>query len=165
MRQFAWIVALIGLLGASAPALAQNQAEIDTVLRGSKSCANCNMFQAPFAYMELQGANFSGARLIQASFTVTVLSNANLHGANLSHADMFGTVLTNANLANANLTNANLTGSWLLRANLSNANLTETTLSGARMETTMGLSQIQLNQACGDANTTLPAGLTIPRCN
>ncbi len=164
MRRFAWSVALIGLLIGAAPALAQNQSQIDGVLNGAKSCAGCNLFQAPFAYIDLRDANFSGARLIQASFTVTILTRANLYGANLSHADMFGTVLTNANLGNTNLTRTNLAGSWLLGANLGGADLSETVFSGARMETTYGLTQSQLNHACGDADTQLPPGLTIPRC-
>lgn len=168
MRQIAYIAALIVVFFATMStinaAFAQNQSQIDTVLNGSKNCPGCNLFQAPFAYMELQDANFAGARLIQASFTVTILTRANLAGADLSHADMFGVVLTRANLTGTNFTDANLTGSWLLNANMYGADLSGTVLSGARMETAGGLTQSQLNQACGDEATSLPRGLTIPRC-
>lgn len=163
MIRFGLIAVIMGLM-ATAPALAQNQTQIQGVLNGNKTCTGCNLFQAPFGYMELQDANFAGARLTQATMTVTILTRANLSGANLAHADMFGTVLTNANLSGADLTRTNLSGSWLLGANLSGANLTETVLVGARMETSQGLTQSMLNRACGDDTTRLPRGLTIPNC-
>ncbi len=161
MKRFVIIIA--ALLWAL-PATAQNQQQIQSVLDGGRSCSGCNLFQAPFGYMALADADFSGARLIQASFTVSTMARINLSGANLSHADMFGTTITNGNLSGANLTGTNMTGSWLLGANLSGATMSGTVLSGARMETATGLSQSQLNNACGDASTSLPSGLTIPRC-
>ena len=162
MKRFGWIAVVLSLL--AGPALAQNQSQIQGVLNGSKNCPGCNLFQAPFSYKELQDANFAGARLTQADMTVTVLTRANLAGANLAHANMFGTTITNGNLSNADLTNTNLSGSWLLGANLSGATMSGTVLSGARMETTRGLSQSMLNRACGDSETQLPPGLTIPHC-
>ncbi len=164
MKRIALLIALIGGFITAAPALAQNQTQIQGVLNGNKTCVGCNLFQAPFGYMELQDANFTGARLTQATLTVTILTRAHLSGANLAHADMFGTVLTNADLSGADLTRTNLSGSWLLGANLSGATLSETVLVGARMETTQGLTQAMLNRACGDATTRLPRGLTIPNC-
>jgi len=163
MKRFA-LFTILAMLIAAGPALAQNQSQIQGVLNGNKSCPGCNLFQAPFSYIELRDANFSGARLTQATMTVTVLTRANLAGATLSHADLFGTVLTSANLSNATMTNTNLTGAWLLGANLSGADLGGAIFSGARMETTRGLTQSQLNRACGDGQTSLPPGMTIPRC-
>ena len=146
------------------PGSAQNQGQIQGVLNGDRNCPGCNLFQAPFAYMDLRDANFAGARMTQAEMTVTVFSRANFSNANLAHANMFGTVLTNANLSNADLTNTNLTGSWLQGANLSGANMSGTVLSGARMTSAQRLTQSQLNRACGDQTTELPPGLTLPRC-
>jgi len=163
MKRFALFTILATLIAAS-PALAQNQSQIQGVLNGNANCPGCNLFQAPFSYMELRDANFSGARLTQATMTVTVLTRANLSGATLSHADMFGTVLTSANLSNATMTNTNLTGAWLLGANLSGANMEGAIFSGARLETAHGLTQSQLNRACGDGATTLPPGMSIPHC-
>jgi hypothetical protein len=79
----------------------------------------------------------------------TDLTGINLHDANLK-----GALLAKTNLSNANLTGANLTGT-----SLSGANLTGADLRGAK-----NLTQMQLDQACGDAHTKLPEGLTIKPC-
>jgi uncharacterized protein YjbI with pentapeptide repeats len=55
-------------------------------------------------------------------------------------------------------------GTYLEGANFSGARLTGTNFSGAEMGRARGLSQGQLNGACGDGATELPAGLRIPAC-
>jgi uncharacterized protein YjbI with pentapeptide repeats len=47
---------------------------------------------------------------------------------------------------------------------MSGAVLTGANFSGAELQDALGLTQAQLNEACGDATTQLPAGMTIPRC-
>ena len=47
---------------------------------------------------------------------------------------------------------------------MTNATFTGGNFSGAELERASGLTQAQLNGACGDAGTTLPGGLTIPAC-
>jgi uncharacterized protein YjbI with pentapeptide repeats len=99
----------------------------------------------------------------------TDLTGINLHGANLkgallaktnlSNADLSGAYLTGASLTGANLGLANLTGADLSGAYLTGANLTGADLRGAK-----NLTQMQLDQACGDAHTKLPEGLTIKPC-
>jgi hypothetical protein len=74
----------------------------------------------------------------------TDLTGINLHGANLK-----GALLTKTNLNDANLRGANLTG---------------TDLRGADLRGAKNLTQMQLDQACGDAHTKLPEGLTIKPC-
>ena len=49
-------------------------------------------------------------------------------------------------------------------ANFSGANLTGANFSGAQMGGARGLTQRQLNTACGDSSTELPGSLTIPSC-
>jgi Pentapeptide repeats (8 copies) len=109
---------------------------------------------------DLSGANLSNADLTGARLTKADLSGANLFGANLSGTDLSGANLGNADLfgarlVKANLSNADLTGARLVKANLSGANLSGANLLGAR-----GLTQTQLDEACGDANTKLPEGFT-----
>jgi uncharacterized protein YjbI with pentapeptide repeats len=65
------------------------------------------------------------------------LSNAFLMGADLSGAELIGTDLSNAYLLNANLSGADLRGSRL--------------------------TQEQLDEACGDADTKPPEGLKPPK--
>lgn len=160
MKRFALVIAALLL---ALPAAAQNASQIAAVQSGAH-CSGCNLFQGEFGYMRLADRDLSNARLIQATFTVTEMPRINLSGANLSHADMFGVTATNGNFSHANLTNTNLTGSWLLGVNFTGATMDGTVLSGARMETARGLTQAMLNGACGDASTSLPAGLSVPRC-
>jgi uncharacterized protein YjbI with pentapeptide repeats len=77
---------------------------------------------------------------------------------------MFGMRATRANFAGANLSGASLVGAHFGGARLAGAALTGANASGAEMAEALGLTQDQLNTACGDATTTLPAGMTIPRC-
>ena len=145
------------------PVMAQNASEIGKVQQG-KSCPNCNLFQADLSYRNLPGINVSGARLRQADLSLVTLNGANLSDANLSIANLFGARLSGANLADANLENATLVGAYLGGANLRGAKLHGANLSGAEMALAKGLTQGQLNQACGDNSTQLPRGLTIPPC-
>ncbi|MHA0110809.1 pentapeptide repeat-containing protein, partial [Klebsiella pneumoniae] len=49
-------------------------------------------------------------------------------------------------------------------ANLQGAKMDGANFAGAEMRRTRGLTQAQLNTACGDASTQLPAGLHIQAC-
>jgi uncharacterized protein YjbI with pentapeptide repeats len=62
-------------------------------------------------------------------------------------------------LTGINLHGANLKGALLAKTNLNGADLRGANLSGAK-----NLTQMQLDQACGDAHTKLPEGLTIKPC-
>ncbi len=74
--------------------------------------------------------------------------------ADLSHANRREADLSRANLQGAGLGGANLQG-----ADLRGANLQETDLLP-----TEGLTQEQLDLACGDAETKLPPGMFIKPC-
>jgi uncharacterized protein YjbI with pentapeptide repeats len=73
-------------------------------------------------------------------------------------------VFSSANFAGADLTHASFVGTYLEGANFAGANLDGTNLSGAEMDRARGLSQAQLNRACGDGATRLPPGLRVPGC-
>jgi uncharacterized protein YjbI with pentapeptide repeats len=57
-----------------------------------------------------------------------------------------------------------LVGGYFSSSNFAGANLANANLSGAELAGARGLTQAQLNKACGDAETTLPRGLTVPTC-
>ena len=99
----------------------------------------------------LEGEDFGGAYLYLANLT-----GASLAGANLRFADLYGANLTGVNLYRADLTGANLTG-----ANLTGAYLSGAYLSSANLSDAENLTQVQLDQACGNADTKLPGGLTL----
>ena len=72
------------------------------------------------------------------------LSDASFRNTDLSHVDLSGTILKNADLTGAKLTLANI--------------------QGADLSTVKGLTQSQINRACGDAATKLPQRLHVQFC-
>jgi uncharacterized protein YjbI with pentapeptide repeats len=158
-------LALLLLMAATlaGPATAQNAGQISRVRNGA-SCPGCNLFQADLMGMERSGLNFRRARLRQATLTAVVMNRASFAGADLRDADASAAVFGGASFAGANLTNANFVGSYLQGANFSGANLSGAVFSGAEMDRAVGLTQRQLDAACGDEATQLPRGLRIPRC-
>ncbi|HXE70666.1 MAG TPA: pentapeptide repeat-containing protein [Hyphomicrobiaceae bacterium] len=95
------------------------------------------------------------------------LSRAALEHATLIDADLTGAYLLQANLAHARLTGADLSGANLSdarldHADLKEARLAEATLCGASLKGVRNLTQAQIDQAYGDEDTRLPAGLTPP---
>lgn len=128
---------------------------------------------------DLKGANFRKADLSEARLWGVKLNGANLQKANLKRAHVDGTDLRMADFSNANLQGADLEQANLERAELKNAylqeahliganfrgaNLQGAVLKGADLRWTRNLTQEQLDQACGDNETKLPEGLTIPKC-
>ncbi|ATQ43209.1 pentapeptide repeat-containing protein [Caulobacter mirabilis] len=163
MRQLAFVGLIAAALAAATPALAQNAGQIIQVRRGA-SCAGCNLFQADLSSRELGGLNLSRARLRQADLSLTVMNRASFAGADLRDVNAYGGVFGGANFAGADLTNATFVGTYLEGARFQGANLHGANFSGAEMDRATGLSQAQLNQACGDQATLLPRGLRIPAC-
>lgn len=165
------------LLTLTTPAFAQapgatggpitNQAERDAIaerVRNGASCANCDLFQISLAYQSVAGRNFSGARIRQADLSLVTADRARFHGANMSLTNFFGARLSSADLSETNLEGATFVGAYLGGARMNGAVLTGANLSGAELAGAVGLTQAQLNTACGDATTTLPAGMTVPAC-
>jgi uncharacterized protein YjbI with pentapeptide repeats len=155
--------AAAALMALALPAAAQNAAQVDHS-RGGASCPHCNLFQADFSNLELKGRDYAGARLRQSDMSAAVMNNTNLSGADLRDVNAYGAVFTSVNFAGANLTNASFVGTYLEGANFRGATLTGVNFSGAEMNRAVGLTQRQLDGACGDATTTLPQGLRIPSC-
>lgn len=158
-----WLAAL-AILTLGTAAHAQDASQIARVQSG-QSCPGCNLFQADLSYLDLPGIDVSGSRLRQASLALVTMNGARFDNANLSVANLFGGRFTSASFRGADLSRANLVGAYLHSADLTGANLEGANLSGAELGTTRGLTQSQLNRACGDESTELPAGLHIPRCN
>jgi uncharacterized protein YjbI with pentapeptide repeats len=145
------------------------------------SNANLNgavLDSADLSDADLKFANLSGTRLRRAELNGAVLAFTNLSNADLSNANLSCALLgwaevrdrrergagtlVNAetglveNLSGAHLSGAHLSGAVLSDANLSNADLSDADLSGVK-----NLTQTQLDEACGDANTKLPEGLIL----
>lgn len=165
------------LLAFTTPAFAQapsatggpitNQTERDVIaarVRGGASCAGCDLFQISLAYQSVAGRNFAGARIRQADLSLATADRARFHGANMSLTNFFGARLSGADLTDTNLEGATFVGAYLGGARFGGAVLNGANFSGAELADASGITQAQLNTACGDATTTLPAGMTIPAC-
>ena len=92
------------------------------------------------------------------------LSGRKLTGATFSGGDFSRATLVGTDLRGASFTGASFVGADFSRADLRSSSLLTVNFSGAEMSRARGLSQRQLDQACGDEATTLPQGLHIPRC-
>ena len=163
MKPLSLAAAAVLALATIQPAAAQNAAQIDSA-RGGASCPHCNLFQADFSNLELKSRDYAGARLRQADMSAAVMNNTTMAGADLRDVNAYGAVFTGVSFAGANMTNASFVGTYLEGANFRGATLTGVNFSGAEMDRAVGLTQRQLDGACGDGATTLPPGLRIPTC-
>jgi uncharacterized protein YjbI with pentapeptide repeats len=93
---------------------------------------------------DLTDADFSNVHAV-----LMCMSFANFTNVSFRDADLAG-----ANLAHAILDNADFTG----------ANLSITSFKGTDLTKTKGLTQAQLDTACGDADTKAPQGLKVHIC-
>jgi uncharacterized protein YjbI with pentapeptide repeats len=157
------ILAALAVFALAAPAVAQNAGQVARAVGGS-SCPGCNLFQAEFNGLQATGLDFTGARLRQADLSLTVLNRSRFNRADMRDLNAYGAVFSSASFAGANLTNAGFVGAYLRGANFAGATLAGTDFSGADMAGARGLTQGQLDRACGDGTTTLPGGLHIPPC-
>jgi len=133
-------------------------------VRAGASCAECDLFQIDLAYRNVSGRDFSGARIRQADLSVAIADRTRFVRANASLTNFFGARLTRADFTEANLAGTTFVGAYLGSANFTGARLDGANFSGAEMASSQGLTQAQLNTACGDATTQLPPGLTLPTC-
>lgn len=161
LKHIAILAAL--LLGVALPAEAQNAEEIARAQSG-QPCQGCNLFQADLSYRDLPKLDVANSRLRQANLALATMNGASFRNADLSIANLFGARFTGADFTRADLSRANLVGTYLGGARLEGADLSGAILAGADLTTARGLSQAQLDTACGDAHTKLPSGFSVPQC-
>jgi len=99
-------------------------------------------------------ANLRGAYLGSTDIRVGIMIEAKLSDAHLTRANLFSATLMSADLRRAYLNEANLATSRLDHADLSGADLTGAKLrladlSGADLRGAKGVTQAQLDEACG----------------
>ncbi len=138
------------LLDAHCAAAASADARaIASIKAGRHDCPHCELAGADLTNQcvkggHLESTDFSGARLVLMC---------------MSYADFTGASFRDANLAGANLAHAKLDD-----ADFAGADLTITSFKSTDLRRAKGLTQKQLDAACGDAETKLPQGLTIKPC-
>ncbi|MGA7713116.1 MAG: pentapeptide repeat-containing protein [Rhizomicrobium sp.] len=123
---------------------------VASIKAGNHNCPHCNLTGADLTNQCVKEGNLVGADFDHARLVLMCMSFANFKGATFRGADMSG-----ANLAHAILDGADVTG----------ALMTITSIKGTDMTNVRGLTQKQLDTACGDADTKVPAGLTVKICN
>jgi uncharacterized protein YjbI with pentapeptide repeats len=116
---------------------------------------------------DFEGAKLARATLSKGEFPRAIFAGADLTGADLSKAEFGRAALRDAILEGADLSYANLARADLGAARLAGADLTGiytllTRVEGTDLSGATGLSQQQLDIACGDAETKLPEGLARP---
>lgn len=110
-----------------------------------------------------------GCDLRGADLTNTCVKDHDLHGADFTGADatlmcMSFADFTGVSFRNTELSGANLAGAKMNGADLTGARTSITSFLGTDLRQVKGLTQAQMNVACGDDKTRLPPGLIIHRC-
>jgi len=149
MLRFAFAALALSMVAANAGPAADPVA-VASIVAGKHDCPRCMLAGADLTNQcvkqgNLEGADFDGARAV-----LMCMSFADFRGATFRGADLAG-----ANLAHAILDGADLTG----------ADLTITSIKGTNLSHAIGLTQRQLDEACGDADTKPPAGLQVKTCS
>lgn len=116
--------------------------------------------RAIFDGVDAENANFSKSELNRSSFNGANLVGTNFAKAELSRVVLSNTKLANAMFQNANLSRTNLTGSTLDGADITGAYTYLMRIEGVDLSAVKGLTQAQLDIACGDAATRLPSGVS-----
>jgi hypothetical protein len=136
--------------------------------------AGFDLRYADLAHADLSGASLVGARLRRANLGQVQAGEANLHSAYLDGASLAGADLRAADLrrvhayrvdlSHSDLRGADAAGASFSHSNFLMARLQGMHLQGSYLRFTQGLTQAQLSEACGTAETRLPPGLDIPPC-
>ncbi|MCF6274838.1 MAG: pentapeptide repeat-containing protein [Robiginitomaculum sp.] len=134
------------------------------VLRGS-TLSELNLVSSNFILADLHKADLTGGNFTNSDFTK----------ARLKSTDAMNAVFINANFTKAKLDRGDFTGSDFSGAKFINtkfgdaevkdANFVGANFSGADMVELSGLSQSQLDGACGSKETQLPEGFSLKVCS
>ena len=116
-------------------------------------------YRSNFSKSRLIGADLTKAELARSNFAGADFSGANLSKAEFQRASLEGAVLLRANLTGADLARAKLSGAKLANARMAQVRMFRTRVEGADLSATVGLTQVQVDSACGDKQTILPKGI------
>lgn len=145
------LLAMMVAMAHPAPALPHaDPVAVASIKQGKHDCPHCDLAGADLNNTCVKAGNLEGADFEGANLSLMCMSYADFKDANFRGADLGA-----ANLAHANLAGADFTG----------ADLTITSFKGTDLTKAVGLTQTQLDQACGDKETKPPAGMRVPICN
>jgi uncharacterized protein YjbI with pentapeptide repeats len=127
-----------------------NPAAVAAIRAGHHDCPACDLRGADLSNQCVKQGNLEDAKFDSAKLFMMCMSYADFNGASFRKTDLGG-----ANLAHARLDGADLT----------DADLSITSIKGTDLTRVHGLTQKQLDAACGDGDTKVPAGMTVHICN
>ena len=120
-------------------------------------------YRSNFSNIAADGASFKNAELQRTNFSGAKLAGANFERAELGRADFDKAVLTGSSFTLANLSRADLShATFKGPLTLSHAFMFRTRIEGLDLSAAQGLVQEQIDLACGDTKTKLPAYLKAP---
>ena len=130
---------------------------------------NANMAHGFFQLANMIDADLSGANFDGANMAGVLLNNAKAVRSSFVFTNFSGARLDGADLSGANFSNAWLNWTWFQGAKLDGANFTGARMPGAQLYGTdlskvIGITQEQIDRACGDWSTKLPPGIHVPAC-
>lgn len=120
---------------------------------------NSVFHRADFSDAVLTRADASGSQFDAANFTAADLTGVNLVDARCPDAIFERTMLRQADARRASFRGANF-----VRADVTSVNFDGADIAGADLRRAEGLTQAQLDGACGDDRTRVPRGLRVHRC-
>ena len=115
--------------------------------------------RADFSNAVLTRADASGSQFEAADFAGADLTLVSLVGAHCRRAQFDDATLRHADARGADLRGASFSGAVVTGASFDGANI-----AGADLRQAEGLTQAQLDQACGDGRTRVPQGMQVRRC-
>lgn len=125
--------------------------------------ARVEAYRTDFSNIEADGATFESAELQRSNFTGAKLASANFTKADLGRSQFDGAELGGSRFSLANLARADFRGATFSKpADFDRAFFFLTRIEGADLAASTGLVQWQVDMACGDDKTMLPAGLKKP---
>ncbi len=128
------------------------------IMAGAKM-SNSDFDRSDFSNAVMARADASGSSFEEANFTSADLRRAKLVDAHCPRAVFEAAMLAQADARGADFRFADFTGADLRRANLDGADIT-----GADLRNAQGLTQAQLDRACGDRLTRVPSGMRVRVC-
>jgi uncharacterized protein YjbI with pentapeptide repeats len=143
------LTVMLAPVGSAAPAHAADPKAVAKIGGGIVDCVGCNL---------------SGADLTNTCVKEHDLTGANFDGANATLMCMSFANFTNASFRGTELSGANMAGAKMDGADLTVAKTSITSFLGTDLTKVKGLTQAQLDVACGDAKTRLPPGLKVHTC-
>ncbi len=137
-------------------------------------CEDCDLSGRLLSGAKMTNSVFNGSDFSGAVMTRVDASHSEFEAANFTETDLRRATLADshcprarferASLINADGRRANFTRASFADADVTNMNFDGADLSGADLRGARGLTQAQLDDACGDGRTRLPRGMRVGRC-